>query len=171
MMKSWGVLAGVIGTAAVLTPQVTVAQLMTGQSATHVVLLDGEVTLCARGQSDQAGDCAVVAGACTAMTVTEFGDIVEHTSEQEKSELIGRHFEHISSQDGLLPEFQAPTGACPVFAQINPNQAPGGLGPAALGAVGLPAAGVGISTAKGLADGEDIINVPGVGDGGPPVSP
>lgn len=135
MMKFWGAIAGVIGVAAVLTPQVSGAQ-PTGQSATHVVLLEGEVTLCARGESGEAGECAVVAGACTAMTVTDSGDIVEHTSDQEKSELISRHFEHISSQDELLPEFQAPTDACPLFAQNqNIQQAIIGIGAAGLGVI------------------------------------
>lgn len=148
MVKSRCVLAGVIGIAAVLAPQVSVAQ-PTGPAATHVVLLDGEVTLCTRDARGQVGECAVVTGACTAMTVTEDGDIIEHTSEQDKGELIRRHFDHISSQDGLLSEFQAPTGACPVLAQINPNILP---------ALGAPIVGLTILTIRGITNDNDPIS-------------
>jgi hypothetical protein len=145
-MKAGCVFAGVIGVAAVLTPQVSVAQ-PTGPAATHVVLLEGELSLCAGGgQLYKDGECAVVTGACTAMTVTEAGDIIEHTSEQDKSELIRRHFDHISSQDDLLSEFQAPTGACPVFAQINP------------GIFVAPAVGLTILTIRGITKDDDPIS-------------
>jgi ferric-dicitrate binding protein FerR (iron transport regulator) len=94
-----------------------------GSQETHVVLLDGEIRLCATSQLDlkHVGECAVVTGACTAMTVTRYGEIIEHTDERVKAELIRDRFPHIVSQEELLSEFRAPTGACPVFAQVDPN--------------------------------------------------
>jgi hypothetical protein len=94
-----------------------------GSQATHVVLLDGDVNLCATSMLDlkHRGECTVVTGACTAMTVTPDGEIIKHTDERVKADLIEDNFQYISSQGGLLSEFQADTSACPVFAQINPN--------------------------------------------------
>jgi hypothetical protein len=111
-----------------------------GSQQTHVVLLEGEVNLCARSESDpnQMGECAVVTGACTAMTVTRSGEIIEHTDEREKAELIRGRFPNIASQEELLSEFQAPTGACPVFAQVNPST----LQALAIPAVGLTVLGI-----------------------------
>jgi hypothetical protein len=59
-----------------------------GSQATHVVLLDGEVNLCATSTRDlkHVGECAVVTGACTAMTVTPDGRIIPHTDERDKAD-------------------------------------------------------------------------------------
>jgi hypothetical protein len=91
---------------------------------TKVALLEGEINLCPRGTDLklEGGECVEVTGLCTVMTVKPSGEIIRHDDNEDKRRVL-REFDYIQRQEGLLEKFRADTGACPVFAFIDPSRA------------------------------------------------